>query len=191
MKFIDSYSFSPYFNLALEEYMLKHFLLEEMLVFLWQNVHTIVIGNNQNTVEINIPYVDTHNIKVVRRLSGGGAVFQDMGNLNFTFLMPLPKANRLDIGKLAFPIVKALQNLGIPAQLSGRNDILVEGKKISGNAQRLYENKLLHHGTLLYDTDLDVLARVLQGGYDKIEPKGIKSVRSRVTNIKKYWSKDS
>jgi len=187
MKYIDSQSFNPYFNLALEEYMLKNPTIEEDVVFLWQNTPTIVVGNNQNTMEeINIPFAHEKEIKVVRRLSGGGAVYQDLGNLNFTFLMTLEKSANLDIKKFALPIVEALKRLGVPAEITGRNDITVEDRKISGNAQRLFRNKLLHHGTLLFDTDLDILSRVLQVGFDKIQSKGIKSIRSRVTNIKPY-----
>jgi len=187
MKYIDSQSYSPYFNLALEEHILKNKNMKEDIVFLWKNTPTIVVGNNQNTIEeINIPFVNEKEIQVVRRLSGGGAVYQDLGNLNFTFLKRLEKPSTLEIKKFALPIVKALNKLGVPAELTGRNDITVEGKKISGNAQRLFRNKLLHHGTLLFDTDLEVMAKVLQVGLDKIQSKGIKSIRSRVTNIKPY-----
>ncbi len=189
MKYIDSKSHDSYFNLALEEYILKNENIEEDIVFLWQNTPTIVVGNNQNTIEeINVPFVKENKIQVVRRLSGGGAVYQDMGNLNFTFIKCLNETSNLDIKKFALPVVEALNKLGVPAQLTGRNDISVEGKKISGNAQRLYRNKLLHHGTLLFDTDLEVMVKVLQVGIDKIESKGIKSIRSRVTNIKPYFS---
>jgi lipoate-protein ligase A len=188
MKYIDSNSLNPYFNLALEEYILKNRNIKEDIVFLWQNTPTIVVGNNQNTIEeVNMPFVDKWKIKVVRRLSGGGAVYQDLGNLNFTFLKRLSRPSNLDIKKFALPVVVVLNKLGIPAQLTGRNDISVEGKKISGNAQRLFRNKLLHHGTLLFDTDLELMAKVLQVGVDKIQSKGIKSIRSRVTNLKPYF----
>lgn len=190
MKYIDSQSFNPYFNLALEEYILKTFDIEEDILFLWQNTPTIVVGNNQNTMEeINMPFVKKNNIKVVRRLSGGGAVYQDLGNLNFTFLVSLDKPAGLEIKKFALPVVEALNKLGVPAELTGRNDITVQGRKISGNAQRLFKNKFLHHGTLLFDADLEVMARVLQVGFDKIQSKGIKSIRSRVTNIKPYLTR--
>ncbi len=190
MKYIDSKSHNPYFNLALEEYILKNKSIKEDIIFLWQNTPTIVVGNNQNTAEeINIPFVNEKEIKVVRRLSGGGAVYQDMGNLNFTFLKRLGKSNNLEIKKFVQPVIKALNDLGVPAELTGRNDITVEGKKISGNAQRLFKNKFLHHGTLLFDADLEVMAKVLQVGLDKIESKGIKSIRSRVTNIKPYLNR--
>ena len=187
MKYIDSQSYSPYFNLALEEHILKNKNLKEDIVFLWKNTPTIVVGNNQNTIEeINMPFVNEKEIKVVRRLSGGGAVYQDLGNLNFTFLKRLEKPSNLEIKKFALPVVEALNKLGVPAELTGRNDITVEGKKISGNAQRLFRNKLLHHGTLLFDAELEIMAKVLQVGLDKVQSKGIKSIRSRVTNIKPY-----
>jgi lipoate-protein ligase A len=190
MKYIDSHSLDPYFNLALEEYILKNLDAKEEIIFLWQNTPTIVVGNNQNTIaEINLPFVNKHKIKVVRRLSGGGAVYQDLGNLNFTFLVHLEKPINLDIKEFTLPVVKALNQLGAAAELSGRNDITIEGKKISGNAQRLFQNKLLHHGTLLFDANLEVMTEVLQVGFDKIQSKGIKSVRSRVTNIKPFLAK--
>ena len=190
MKYIDSQSHDSYFNLALEEHILKNKNIKEDIVFLWQNTPTIVVGNNQNTIEeINVPFVNEEKIKVVRRLSGGGAVYQDLGNLNFTFLKRLSKPSNLDIKKFALPVVEALKKLGVPAELTGRNDISVEDKKISGNAQRLFRNKLLHHGTLLFDTDLEIMAKVLQVGVDKIQSKGIKSIRSRVTNIKSYFNR--
>lgn len=187
MKYIDSQSFDPYFNLALEEYMLKNSGIEEDIVFLWQNTPTVVVGNNQNTIEeVNMPFVKEKKIRVVRRLSGGGAVYHDLNNLNFTFLMRLEKLDNLEIKKFALPVVEALKKLGVPAELTGRNDMTVGNKKISGSAQHLFKNKLLYHGTLLYDTDLEVMAKALQVGFDKIQSKGIKSIRSRVTNIKPY-----
>lgn len=187
MQYIDSQSHSPYFNLALEEHILKEKKIKEDIIFLWQNTPTIVVGNNQNTLEeMNIPFVNEKKIKVVRRLSGGGAVYQDLGNLNFTFLKRLEKPSNLEIKKFVLPIVETLKKMGVPAKITGRNDITVEGKKISGNAQRLFRNKILHHGTLLFNTDLDVMSKALQVGFDKIQSKGIKSIRSRVTNIEPY-----
>ncbi len=192
MIYVDSNSLNPYFNLALEEYMLKNIDSEEEIIFLWQNTPTIVVGNNQNTIEeINVLFVEERKINVVRRLSGGGAVYQDLGNLNFTFLIKLEKPANLEIKKFALPVVAALNKLGVPAELTGRNDITLESRKISGNAQRLFKNKLLHHGTLLFDTDLEMMEKALQVGFDKIQSKGIKSVRSRVTNIKPYLRNQS
>lgn len=191
MKYIVSNSLNPYFNLALEEYMLKSFDSEEGIIFLWRNSPTIVVGNNQNTIEeINMSFVNERKIKVVRRLSGGGAVYHDLGNLNFTFLESLRETINLDIKKFTLPVVNALNKLGTPAQITGRNDITINDRKISGNAQRLFQNKLLHHGTLLFDVDLDVMSQALKVGFDKIQSKGIRSVRSRVTNIKPYLNKE-
>lgn len=191
MIYIESGSLNPYYNLALEEYILKSFDIKEDIVFLWRNTPTIVVGNNQNTIEeINMPFVNERQIKVVRRLSGGGAVYQDLGNLNFTFLISLEKPENIDIKKFAQPVTAALNKLGVPAELTGRNDITIEGKKISGNAQRLFQNKLLHHGTLLFDVNLEDIVNSLKVGFDKIQSKGIKSVRSRVTNIKPYLKKE-
>jgi len=187
MQYIDSGSLSPYLNLAIEEYVLKNFSLEEDFIFLWQNTPTIVVGKNQNTIEeINSRYVHDHNVHVVRRMSGGGAVYQDLGNLNFTFFSRISKNSQLSMEKFTKPIAAALKDMGIPAVVSGRNDITVNEKKISGNAQRLYQNKILHHGTLLLDSNLDVLEKALKVKIDKIKSKGIKSVRSRVANINDY-----
>jgi len=187
MKYIDSHSLNPFFNLALEEYVLKKFSLDEDFIFLWQNTPTVVVGNNQNTVEeINLTFVKNNDIHVVRRMSGGGAVYQDLGNLNFTFFTQVSESKQINMKKFTHPIANALQDMGIPAEVSGRNDIIVDGKKISGNAQRLYQNKILHHGTLLFDSDLDVLEKVLKINIDKIQSKSIKSIRNRVTNISDY-----
>ncbi|WP_320045658.1 lipoate--protein ligase [uncultured Ilyobacter sp.] len=172
----------PYFNLALEEYALKN--IEEDIVIFWQNENTVVVGRNQNThEEINSEYVNKNNVNVVRRLSGGGAVYHDGGNLNFTFITDATKDSVNNYKKFTEPVVNALKVMGVEAEFSGRNDIVVEGKKISGNAQYYFGNRLLHHGTLLFDADLSVLGKVLNVRSDKIESKGIKSVRSRVTNI--------
>jgi len=190
MKYIDSQSLSPYYNLAVEEYILKNFSLDEEFIFLWQNTPTIVVGNNQNTIEeINMKFVKDNNISVVRRMSGGGAVYQDSGNLNFTFFVSVSENSRISMKKYAYPIANALKDMGVPAEVSGRNDITVEGKKVSGNAQRIFKNKILHHGTLLFDSDLCVLEKSLKVGIDKIKSKGIKSIRSRVTNISDHMPK--
>ncbi|WP_321329567.1 lipoate--protein ligase [uncultured Ilyobacter sp.] len=175
----------PYFNLALEEYALKN--IEGDVVIFWQNENTVVVGRNQNThEEINHEYVNKNNVNVVRRLSGGGAVYHDNGNLNFTFITDGKRENVNNYKKFTEPVVNVLKLLGVEADFSGRNDIVVDGKKISGNAQYYFGNRMLHHGTLLFDVDLSVLGKVLNVKSDKIESKGIKSVRSRVTNIYPY-----
>ncbi|SKA98857.1 lipoate-protein ligase A [Caloramator quimbayensis] len=179
---------NPYFNLALEEYFLKYKEIDDDLLILWQNEPVIVIGKNQNAYEeLNLEYIKNNNIKVVRRLSGGGAVYHDLGNLNFTIIEKDSVSHRNDFKFFTEPVVKCLKYLGVEsAEFSGRNDILIEGKKFSGNAQYFYKNKLLHHGTLLFSSDLMVLSNALNVKKEKFESKGIKSVRSRVTNISDY-----
>lgn len=177
----------PRYNLALEEYVLKYLPNNDDFVLLWQNEPSIIIGRNQNTIEeVNSSYVKEHNINVVRRISGGGAVYHDFGNLNFTFVTNSSKDNLNNFRKFTQPVIDALNELGVPAEFAGRNDIVVEGKKISGNAQTFYKGKMFHHGTILFDANLEVVQEVLNVKLDKIESKGIKSVRSRVTNIYPY-----
>jgi|YelNatPoosite2B6_FD.fasta_scaffold00009_220 lipoate-protein ligase A len=178
---------NPHFNLALEEYFLKHKDLTEDILILWQNEPVIVVGKNQNTYEeLNLEYVNLNNIKVVRRLSGGGAVYHDLGNLNFTIIENNSNIHKNDFSFFALPVISCLSKLGVKATFSGRNDILIEGKKFSGNAQYFYKDKLLHHGTLLFLSDLTVLSKALSVKKEKFQSKGIKSVESRVTNISEY-----
>lgn len=180
----------PYFNLALEEYFVKYKNFDEDILILWQNNPVIVIGKNQNAYEeLNISYVDSNNIKVVRRLSGGGAVYHDAGNLNFTIIENNANIHRNDFSFFSLPVVVCLEKLGVKATFSGRNDILIEEKKFSGNAQYFHKNKLLHHGTLLFSSDLTVLSSALNVNKEKYESKGVKSVKSRVTNIGDYLDK--
>lgn len=182
---------NPHFNLALEEYFLKHKDLKEDILILWQNEPTIVVGKNQNTYEeLNLEYVNSNNIKVVRRLSGGGAVYHDLGNLNFTIIQINSKIGKNDFSVFALPVISCLSKLGVKATFSGRNDILVDGKKFSGNAQYFHKDKLLHHGTLLFSSDLTVLAKGLKVKKEKFQSKGIKSVESRVTNISECINSD-
>ncbi|MBZ9686970.1 lipoate--protein ligase [Clostridium estertheticum] len=186
MIYIKNDSNNPYFNLALEEYFLKAFKGEEYFI-LWQNEPAIIIGRNQNTIEeINKDYVEENNIKVVRRLSGGGAVYHDLGNLNFTFIVKANKANINNFKKFTDSIVDSLEKIGVKAEFTGRNDITIEGKKFSGNSQYYFKDRLLHHGTILFNSDLSVVQNALQVKASKIESKGIKSVRSRVTNVYPY-----
>ncbi|GAB6087014.1 lipoate--protein ligase [Alkaliphilus crotonatoxidans] len=190
MKFISNNHTDPHYNLALEEYVLKHLDPQEDFVILWQNRPSIIIGRNQNTMEeINAEYVKKNDISVVRRLSGGGAVYHDFGNLNFTFIVKNDQDSVSNYRKFTKPVIDALNRIGIPAEFSGRNDITIEGKKFSGNAQYYYRNKLLHHGTLLYHSELTRLQEALKVRADKISSKGIKSVRSRVTNIADYMDR--
>ncbi|MGH4123772.1 MAG: lipoate--protein ligase [Clostridium sp.] len=186
MIYIKNDSNNPHFNLALEEYFLKTFKGEEYFI-LWQNEPAIIIGRNQNTIEeINKAYVEENNIKVVRRLSGGGAVYHDLGNLNFTFIVKADKSNINNFKKFTDSIVASLEKIGIKAEFTGRNDITIEGKKFSGNSQYYFKDRLLHHGTILFNSDLSVVQNALQVKAEKIQSKGIKSVRSRVTNVYPY-----
>lgn len=187
MIYIENTSVNPHFNLACEEYCLKNLNLPEDIVMLWRDDNSIIVGKHQNTIEeINQEFVRENNINVARRITGGGAVYHDLGNLNFTFIVNIEEASMLDMKKYGLPVVQALKEMGVTAELSGRNDITIDGKKISGTAQAVSKNKLLYHGTLLFDSNMDVLGRALNVTLDKIESKGIKSVRSRVTNIKEY-----
>lgn len=184
-------STDPHFNLAMEEYVLKYLNLAEEYLLLWQNEPAIIIGRHQNTLEeVNMDYTRENNIHVVRRLSGGGAVYHDLGNLNFTFIRRAIRSELLDLKSFTQPVIHALKKLGVNAEVSGRNDLTIEGKKFSGNAQYLYKNNILHHGTLLFDSDLSELNKALRVQADKIESKGIKSVRSRVTNIREHIKGD-
>lgn len=187
MKYIESPSKDPVFNLALEQYVFDHMDRNEEYFMLWQNDNTVVIGKNQNAfAEVNHKIADEKNISVVRRLSGGGAVYHDLGNLNFTFMLDAKDATDLDIHLFCQPIVDLLQSLGVPAEINGRNDIMIEGKKISGNSQYLKQGRIMHHGTLMFNSNLSVVAEVLNVSADKFQSKAAKSVKSRVTNIAPY-----
>lgn len=187
MKTILNESLDPRYNLALEEYVLKELPTKEDFIFLWQNANSVIIGRNQNTIEeVNAQYVKEQNVSVVRRITGGGAVYHDMGNLNFSFVTNTTQDNINNYRKFTDPVIQALKSYGVPAEFGGRNDILVEGMKVSGNAQSYHKHRFLHHGTILVDADLTMLGKILKPKPDKVESKGIKSVRARVTNIKPY-----
>jgi lipoate---protein ligase len=189
MIYIETASRSPFVNLAFEEYFLKNNDLGDDIFMLWQNEPTIVVGRFQNTLEeINQAYTDSQHIHIIRRITGGGAVYHDLGNLCFTFILRNVVPELVNASRFAIPVVKALAQLGVQAEVSGRNDLTIDGKKFSGNAMALHKDRLLYHGTLLFDSDMDVLSQALKVSPDKIESKGIKSVKSRVTNIKPYAS---
>ncbi len=174
----------PQFNLAAEEYFLKNF--SDEIFMLWRNEPAIIVGKHQNTLaEINVDYVKANNIQVVRRLTGGGAVFHDLGNINFTFIMNAngDHNNLIDFRKYTLPVIDVLQKLGIDARFEGRNDLTIGGKKFSGNAEHVHKNRVLHHGTLLFSSKLPDLSAALNVDPAKFNDKAVKSVRSRVTNI--------
>jgi len=191
MFFLESTSYDPAYNLALEEYIFKNLPSEESCFMLWQNDHTIVVGKHQNTIEeINLPYVKEHGITVVRRLSGGGSVYHDLGNINFTFISGTIHIGKLNMQIFCQPVVRVLESLGVKAQIHGRNDITINGKKFSGNSQYIKNDRVMHHGTLMFDSDLSVIEKALKVAADKIESKGIKSIRSRITNIRPHLAED-
>ncbi|MED1748745.1 MULTISPECIES: lipoate--protein ligase [Bacillus] len=185
MLFIDNEQHvDPMINLAIEEYCLKYLDPEETYLLFYINQPSIIIGKNQNTIEeINTKYVEDNGIKVVRRLSGGGAVYHDKGNLNFSFITKDDGDSFHNFKKFTEPVIKALEKLGVKAELSGRNDIMADGRKISGNAQFATRGRIFSHGTLLFDSEIEHVVSALNVKKEKIESKGIKSIRSRVANI--------
>lgn len=184
MKLILSPSTDPAFNLALEQYVFNHMDKTQEYLILWQNDNTVVIGKNQNAfAEVHHKIAKEKNISIVRRLSGGGAVYHDLGNLNYTLILDAKNTTELDLHIFCQPIAELLQNLGVPAEINGRNDMTIEGKKFSGNAQYLKQGRIMHHGTLMFQSDLSVVTDVLHVSNDKFQSKAVKSVRSRVTNI--------
>ncbi len=185
MLIIRRHNTDPYFNLATEEYVLKE--IEDDSFMLWRNEPSIIVGKHQNTLaEINADYVKNTGIKVVRRLSGGGAVFHDLGNLNFTFTMKSEDENMINFRKYTEPILEVLQSLGIAAKFEGRNDLTIDGKKFSGNAMHIWNKKVLSHGTLLFSSHMPDLGEALNADPLKFTDKAVKSVRSRVTNISEH-----
>lgn len=178
MKYLINNSTDPYFNLAFDEYCLENIPSEEPYFFLWRNRPAVIIGLNQNAYsEVNLDYLNSHGITLARRVTGGGAVYHDLQNMNYTIIGRNPSPQ---------PMVDALRSLGVPAELTGRNDIFVEGRKVSGYARRVSHDQEIIHGTLMYDVDLDTLTHVLDTPGSKMQAKGIASVKSRVANLKEY-----
>ncbi|MFZ5940101.1 MAG: lipoate--protein ligase [Bacteroidota bacterium] len=189
MKFIIGESTDPYFNLAAEEYLLKATTDEYFM--LWQNEPSIIVGKHQNTLaEINLEVVRERGFKVARRISGGGTVFHDLGNLNFTFITGGEDGDLVNFRKYTLPIVSFLRSLGVEAELSGRNDLLIDGRKFSGNASHVYNKRVLHHGTILFSSVMEDLADALKVNPLKFTDKAVKSVRSRVTNIREHLKRE-
>jgi lipoate---protein ligase len=175
----------PWFNLAAEEYMLKNF--SQNCFMLWRNEKAIIVGKHQNALaEINLDYVRENDIKVVRRLSGGGTVFHDLGNLNFTFIMNGGEGQLVNFRKYTQPILDVLHRLGVDASFGGRNDLVIQGRKFSGNAEHVFKKRVLHHGTLLFTSQIEDLENALRVNPVKYTDRGIKSVRSRVGNISEH-----
>ncbi len=188
--YLETGSQDPAYNLAFEEYVLCNRKDGDYLL-LWQNDNTIVIGQNQNAeAEINREFVEEHHIKVVRRTTGGGAVYHDLGNLNYSFITDTGELEQLAMARFTKPVVEALQALGLQAEASGRNDILVEGRKVSGTAQRIVGGRILHHGTLLFNANPSMVAGALNADPEKFRSKSTKSVRSRIGNIHDFLKED-
>ena len=185
MTFLYNRSTDAPFNLALEELAAEYF--EEDIFMLWRNRSAVIVGRNQNTAaEVDSDYAKANDIQVVRRMTGGGAVYHDLGNVNYTICTAGRLLEDTAFAQHASCVVEALKRMDIPAEFSGRNDIIVEGKKISGSAKTVLSSRTLFHGTLLFETDLTALEKVLTPDPEKIRAKGIKSVRSRVGNLCDY-----
>lgn len=185
MRCIYSTSINPYFNLATEEYFLKNTKEEIFLIYI--NEPCIVVGKHQNLLsEINLQYVIENKIKLARRISGGGTVYQDLDNVNFSFIHNCTNLEQVSFTIFTDPILEALHEMGLAVEFSGRNDLLIDSKKISGNAMHIFKTRVLSHGTLLYNTDLNKLSLALKNFSQKYIDKSIKSVRSKVTNISSY-----
>lgn len=182
---INQSSPDPYFNLAAEEYFLKNF--QEDFFMLWRSRPSVVVGKHQNALaEINHDFVRTHQIPVARRLSGGGTVFHDPGNVNFTFIRNVANISEVNFKIFTVPVIETLKKLGVDAYTTGRNDLVINGKKISGNAEHVHRNRVLHHGTLLFDSRLESLKDALKVDLSRFEDKAVQSNRSEVTNIVNY-----
>ncbi len=191
MKYIKTNWDNPYYNMAFEKYIMENDKFDEDYLFFYIHKPSIIVGKHQNTIEeINKKFVDDNNIIVSRRNTGGGAVYHDEENLNFSFIFRKVKDSTIDFKKFTLPVINALKALGVDATLSGRNDILVNEKKVSGNAQCMNKTKVLHHGTLLFNVNIENLVNSLNVSQIKIESKAIKSVRSRVGNLGDYIDRE-
>ncbi|HFH6654232.1 TPA: lipoate--protein ligase [Streptococcus agalactiae] len=189
MKYIVNTSNDPAYNVALEAYAFQKLTDIDEIFILWINEPAIIIGRHQNTIqEINKEFIDKNGIHVVRRLSGGGAVYHDLNNLNYTIISNNTQEGAFDFQTFSKPVIDTLAKLGVKAEFTGRNDLEINGQKFAGNAQAYYKGRMMHHDCLLFDVDMSVLGQALKVSKDKIESKGIKSVRARVTNIVDHLS---
>lgn len=189
MLIIERHQTDPYFNLAAEEYFLKNF--DENIVMLWQNEPSIIIGKHQNALkEINPRLFECHEVPIIRRISGGGTVYHDLGNLNFTFINSGQRDKLISFETYTEPILAALKQLGVEAHLGNHHSLMIKDKKISGNAAHVFKNRVVHHGTLLFNSDLDRLNDLISGSEKHYTDKAVKSRRMTVTNIKDYLKED-
>jgi len=173
-------------NMAFDEFALESLPLDEPVFYLWRNAPSVIIGLNQSAyAEVNLPYLKEHGIALARRVTGGGAVYHDLQNLNYTIVGKSRDLNA-DYPEYLHMVVDALRQLGVPAELSGRNDIMVDGRKCSGYAKRVWKDRLMVHGTLMFDVDLETLQEVLSVPGSKMAASGIASVRSKVANLREY-----
>ncbi len=186
MKYIFLKSNDPFINIATEEFLAKN--IQESIFLLYINKPCVIIGKNQNPhQEVDLNYLKNNNIELIRRNSGGGAVYQDLGNLNFSFILKNQKNDFNEFKKLSQPIVYVLNKItNQEVYFSGRNDLLIDDKKISGIAQMVVDDNLVHHGTILFNSDFSSIDKILLPNSQKIKSKGVKSVISRVTNLKEY-----
>jgi len=190
IRYLETGCTDPCYNLAFEEVVLRN-RREGDYLLLWQNQNAVIIGQNQNAeAEINRSFIEKHGIKVVRRMTGGGAVYHDMGNLNYSFITDSGDPEKLSMERFTGAVIRALEHFGLKAEASGRNDILVDGKKVSGTAQRLMSGRILYHGTLLFDSSPDMVEGALNVDPEKFKSKSSKSVRSRIGNIRSFLSQD-
>ena len=186
MKYLQNNSIDPHFNMAFDEFCLEQLKADEPVFYLWQNRPSVIIGLNQSAyAEVNLPYLREKGILLARRVTGGGAVYHDLQNLNYTITGRI-RDLETDYPAYVETMARALRTLGVPAEVSGRNDILVEGRKCSGYAKRVSKDRLMIHGTLMYDVDIDTLTEVLAAPGSKLSAAGVSSVRSRVANLKAY-----
>jgi len=184
MRYVRNNSTDPHYNMAFDEFCLQELGSDDVLFYLWQNRPSVIIGLNQNAYgEVNIPYLEENGISLARRVTGGGAVYHDLQNLNYTIVGKSADIER-DYPEYAGMMAAALRELGVPAELSGRNDIMVGGRKVSGYAKRVWKDRLMVHGTLMYNVDIDKLTQALAVPGSKLEASGVESVRSRVANLK-------